>query len=240
VIYVALERRNLVERRAIAFRKKNGVDDLPFAVIGGVLDLRDPKVAAWRAEVVAEVASETGQPVVLIIIDTLSRALCGGDENGPKDMGAIVNATGILQERTNAHVMWVHHIPLDGSERLRGHGALIGALDTTLHVSKSGTVRSATVVKANDSEEGQRITFTLGSVVIGEGEHGETTAPVVLPADNNLAAPPKTARKLSDRQRNALDLIGGDRCDGGDGGVIALSIAELLLRLPHQIVAYAD
>ncbi len=207
VLLVALERRKLVERRAIAFRNKHKLTALPFAVMGGVCDFRDPRVAEWLAEVVGEVEEATEQPVVLIIVDTLSRALCGGDENSPKDMGAIVNATSILQERTKAHVMWVHHMPLDGGERMRGHGALVGALDTTVHVTQAATVRTATVVKANDSEEGERIAFTLESIVIGRDESGDTTAPVVIPADSSAALAAKPPRKLSDRNKLALAAL---------------------------------
>ena len=38
VLYVALERKKLVERRALAFRERYGVPDLPFAIVGGVYD----------------------------------------------------------------------------------------------------------------------------------------------------------------------------------------------------------
>jgi hypothetical protein len=37
-------------------------------------------------------------------------------------------------------------MPLDGGERMRGHGALLGAMDTTVHVVKTDTIRTATVV----------------------------------------------------------------------------------------------
>jgi hypothetical protein len=108
-------------------------------------------------------------------------------------MGAIVNATGILQHGTGAHVLWVHHMPMDGGERLRGHGALLGAMDTTVHVVKAGTARTATVIKANDSEEGEYVAFTLDSVLIGEDTDGNpTTAPVVVPAHG---ARPRSAPK---------------------------------------------
>jgi hypothetical protein len=184
VVYVALERKKLVERRAIAFRLEHGLTDLPFAIVGGVHDFRDPETAVRLAEIVRDVKAATGHPVVLIVIDTLSRALCGGDENSPKDMGAIVHATSILQERTGAHIMWVHHMPLEGAERMRGHGALLGALDTTVHVARGDTVRAATVVKANDADEGEQIAFTLKSVVIGrDADQQETTAPIVVPVE---------------------------------------------------------
>jgi RecA-family ATPase len=90
VVYVALERKKLVERRAIAFRKKHGLKNLPFAVVGGVYDFRSPKVVQELVDIIKQVEAATGQPVALVIIDTLSRAMAGGDENSPKDMGAIV------------------------------------------------------------------------------------------------------------------------------------------------------
>ena len=157
VLYVALERKKLVERRAIAFRNKHQIEDIPFAIIGGIHDFRLPQTAAAIVEAVLELGDETGEMAALIVIDTISRALAGGDENSPKDMGAIVAATSRLQE-TQAHILWVHHMPQDGAERLRGHGALLGAMDTTVHVERlSDNVRCATVMKANDSEEGEQV-----------------------------------------------------------------------------------
>jgi RecA-family ATPase len=201
VMYVALERRKLVERRAIAFRRKYQVNELPFAIVGGPHDFRDPKTPAHLNNLAKEVARETGEKVVLIIIDTLARALCGGDENSPKDMGSIVNATGQLQA-TGAHVLWVHHIPMDGSERMRGHGALLGALDTTMHVAKLDSIRTATVVKSNDSDEDEQVTFSLETVSIGP----ETTAPVVVPV-KDPAPGGTTSPKLKKNQQTMFALL---------------------------------
>jgi AAA domain len=204
VLYVALERKKLVERRAIAFRERHAIADIPFAVVGGVFDMRTPQAVATLVEIVREVETETGETIVLIVIDTISRALCGGDENSPKDMGAIVAATSRLQSETKAHVLWVHHMPQDGAERLRGHGALLGAMDTTVHVEKvSDDLRTASVVKANDSEEGERVAFSLESVTIGP----ETTAPVVIAEDAAKARPAKDGRKLSPRDKLALNAL---------------------------------
>jgi len=139
--------------------------------------------------------------VVLVVIDTLSRALAGGDENSPKDMGAIVNSTAHLQDKTKAHILWVHHMPHEG-ERMRGHGALLGAMDTTLHVVKSAGERTATVVKANDSEEGERVAFQLESVVVGDDG---TTAPVVVPVSSPTFATAEP--KLTTNQRVMYRLL---------------------------------
>jgi hypothetical protein len=201
VVYVALERKKLVERRAIAFRKKHGIEDLPFAIVGGVFDFRNPATALQIADICKQVEAATGETVVLIIIDTVSRALAGGDENSPKDMGSVVAAASFLQERTGSHVLWVHHIPHDG-DRLRGHGALLGAVDTTVKMSRSGNVRTATVVKANDSEEGESVSFTIESVQIGTDG---TTAPVAV--RSNLSAKPDTRPRLTKNQQTLFAML---------------------------------
>src|ERR1043166_409081 len=102
VMYIALERKKLVERRAIAFRERHNPGDLPFAIVGGVHDFRDRRTVDGLIKIAREIETATGETLVLIVVDTLSRALCGGDENSPKDMGAVVAATSLLQQRTGA------------------------------------------------------------------------------------------------------------------------------------------
>jgi hypothetical protein len=50
-------------------------------------------------------------PIELIVVDTLSRALAGGDENGPRDMGLLVRNSDHLRFETKAHVMGRHDLP---------------------------------------------------------------------------------------------------------------------------------
>lgn len=202
-IYIALERRKLVERRALAFRKKHGLPDLPFAVVGGIYDFRAPATATQIADICRQVEELTCETAMLIVVDTVNRALAGGDENSSKDMGALVTSTALLQEYTGAHVLLVHHTPYD-SDRLRGHGALLGAVDTTLSVSNVAGVRHFKVVKANDSEEGQSIAFTIEGVQIGRDG---TTAPVAVPS--NRPALPQSDRgpRLTPNQRTMLAIL---------------------------------
>jgi AAA domain-containing protein len=210
VVYVALERKKLVERRAIAWRNKHGHQGLPFAVVGGAYDFRTPATAQQIAETCRQVEEATGEQVVLLIIDTVSRSLAGGDENSPKDMGALVTTVAQLQERTKAHVLLVHHIPHD-SERLRGHGALLGAVDTTISVVNAGTARTAKVVKANDSEEGEGTSFTIEGVeVCSDG----TTAAVAVPSVSPI--PSVATPKLTANQKTMLALLH----DAGPAGLL--------------------
>jgi hypothetical protein len=50
--------------------------------------------------------------------------------------------------------------------RMRGHGALLAACDTTLRI-EGGTLRTATIEKTNDGAEGERIAFAIESVELG-------------------------------------------------------------------------
>ncbi|GGI24129.1 AAA family ATPase [Bradyrhizobium guangdongense] len=202
VVYVALERKKLVERRAIAFRNRYGFEDLPFAVVGGVYDFRLPATARHLADICRQVEEFTTERVVLVIIDTVSRALAGGDENSSKDIGGVITTVARLQELTEAAVLLVHHMPHE-VERMRGHGALLGAVDTTVAVARSGAVRTAKVIKSNDGEEGEGIAFTVGSVQISPDG---TTAAIAVPQVTTTVG---RATKISGnpRERRALQAL---------------------------------
>jgi hypothetical protein len=208
VIFFALERKALVERRLLAFQFEHDIADIPFVVCGGggILDFRDPDVCKRIIEVI-KATEELTCKVVLIIIDTLSRALAGADENSSKDMGAVVRATSILQEDGARHVLWVHHVP-HGTDRMRGHGALVGALDTAIHVTHDhgSNIRRATVTKANDSDEGEQVAFALKSVLINPDDG--TTAPVVVPVENapKMSKPSKGCKSFAALRAILLDL----------------------------------
>jgi hypothetical protein len=208
VLYIALERFQLVKRRALAFKRKHEAHGLPFAVKGGVIDFRHKDTAKQIIDYARELEQLTGQKTVLIILDTLSRALCGGDENGPKDMGAFVNTIGHIQEATGAHVAIVHHVPHD-ADRIRGHGLLLGAIDTSVHVVKHDVARSATVIKDNDGTDGTRVTFTLESITLLDDGVNVTTAPVVIQYDEQAEMPfgDHTKPKLNENQMRFLKIL---------------------------------
>ncbi|MGH6865569.1 MAG: AAA family ATPase [Methyloceanibacter sp.] len=217
VLYVALERAALVKRRLAAFRNYHGVEDIPLAVLSGQYDLRSSREGAERIiDHAKRLADITEVPLSLVFIDTVSRALAGGDENSPKDMGALVGNLALIQERASAHVSALHHIPADGSQRLRGHGALLGACDTTIKVESLNDYRSATVDKVNDGPEGERVTFKLESVELHYDPDTEnrTTAPVVIPVEASALSAPK-GPNLTANQRSMLNILE----EAGRGGL---------------------
>jgi hypothetical protein len=82
-------------------------------------------------------------------------------------------------------------------------------MDTTILVAKTSNLRTATVIKANDSEEGAQIAFTLDSVTVGTDQDGNpTTAPIVLPAEAS-AQVAADGPKLTKNQQTMFSLLQG-------------------------------
>jgi len=193
VLYVAAERAALVKRRFAAWRLFHEIDDIPLAVASGGIDLRTTD-ADKIISLVRRLEDQTQHQCVLIEIETVSRVLAGGDENSSKNVGALVGNLTQIQETTGAHISLSHHAPHDQA-RMRGHGALLAACDTTVHIENAGVFRTARIDKTNDGAEGESLAFTLESVELShDANTGQiTTAPIVKRFDG---APPKALAKM--------------------------------------------
>lgn len=202
VIYVATERAVLVRRRLAALRMHHGFSHLPLGIVSGSVDLRSSTASATE---ITNFAAQLRNPVRLIVIDTVSRALAGGDENAPRDMGQFLRNVELLQE-TGAHVLLLHHIPADGAQRPRGHGSLLAACDTTFRIDHSGPVQILSIDKSNDAADDARVPFTLKSVELHRDQNVVTVAPVVVPFIGPTPSPERK-RKLSNKQTLALDTL---------------------------------
>jgi hypothetical protein len=129
-----------------------------------------------------EFERQAGHPVGWIIVDTKAQTL-GGDENAAKEMGAYVRGLARLQAETGAHVTVVDHTPHDAPHRMRGHGGLLGAADSTFTFAKADGVFTVSADKVNDGPDDLCLTFTAEPVELGtDPDTGEvTTAPVAVP-----------------------------------------------------------
>ena len=128
---------------------------LPRAVL-----LLDKTEAAMLTNTAEAIHGEV--PLRMFIIDTLARALTGGDENSAQDVGLAIHVCETVRAKTGASPLIVHHSGAEGS-RERGSTALRGATDTTIHMAHDETegIITVTCKKMKDGEPFAPARFTL-------------------------------------------------------------------------------
>ncbi len=104
----------------------------------------------------------------LVIVDTLARAIQGGDENSAKDMGTLISACDALRTTFGAHVLLVHHENKKGG--IRGSTSLPGAIDTGIDIDRDGEIVTLTCSKQKDSDHFPDITLMRRVVELGDSE----------------------------------------------------------------------
>ena len=189
VIYCAMEGAHGIRNRVTAWARHYGIEGapIPFAIIPVALNLQDPEADTSRLiEAIETAAAKMGQPVALVVMDTLSRAMAGGNENSPEDMGALVMNSDRIRQATGAHVAWIHHSGKDQAQGARGHSLLRAATDTEIEISRldSNSPSVARVTKQRELEIDGVWTFSLDRVELGTNHRGKpVTSCIVTPAE---------------------------------------------------------
>ena len=170
VVYFAAEApASVITRSKLAKAKVSPDKRLPFYVVSTAPLIGDPGHTAMdEARIIATIkakSTDEGEPVRLVILDTLASCLGIGDENGD-GMVALVNAARRIANATLVAVIVVHHPSKADASGLRGHGSLQGACDLILSSSKDEATRicTATVVKSRHGESGLALSYKLEPV----------------------------------------------------------------------------
>lgn len=174
VVYVGLEGRQRSRIEAYLQHhkmKRDGLDNV-LVVERQPLDLLAQKFEP-AAALARDVAAVAGDSVRAVFVDTLNRAMPGGDENSSQDMGQAITAAQAIADRLGCLVVIVHHSGKDTTQGARGHSSLHGAADVELEVSRKDDVRTVKLAKVKDGEDGHRWTFRLESVSLGRTAKGK-------------------------------------------------------------------
>jgi hypothetical protein len=211
VIYIALEGGRGIKHRLnawLTWHRLRKPDTLPMAFAEGGLDLRNDKgTLAWIIAFAKAKAIEWGLPVRWIVIDTLSKAMAGGDENGA-DMTALVDKADEIRRATGASVSLIHHEGKDGSRGARGHSSLGGNIDTELRVVREGNRSIVTLGKQRDGPDGLQWGFKREMVELGYADaRGKPMSSLVVVPDRLDAFTDARDEKLTARQREALQVL---------------------------------
>lgn len=211
VIYTALESALSLKKRVIAYKKYNKVTKaFPFFMVPCQVDFMDPEGNINEyIDLIKRVQDEEGTGE-LVIVDTLARALAGGDENSGQDMGMLVYHADRIRAETDAHVMFIHHSGKDKARGARGHSSLRAAVDTEIEITRDHDLNlsTITVVKQRDMELIPPLHFQLEVVTLGVNEYDEAiTSCVCLPANKEDLVTEHRKTNLSDVQQIVLDAL---------------------------------
>jgi KaiC/GvpD/RAD55 family RecA-like ATPase len=166
VLYIAAEGTGGIPKRIKAYFKyhSTNADNVPFFAIPFAADLLRQDTTADVNVIIQsihQIEQEYGEKVQLIVIDTLSRTMPGGDENSAKDMTSYIRNCDQIREQTGAHVTVIHHKPKGSNNTPRGHSSLFGAVDGLILVKKIGEANAWTLEASKDDADGNMEGFEL-------------------------------------------------------------------------------
>lgn len=171
VLYVAAEGGQGARKRAAALAARHGLTERFYFLLHPINLLR---ADADLKPLLATVA--TMDRFGLIVVDTLSRAMAGGDENASTDMGAMVKHLDALRHASGAHLMVVHHSGKDRAKGARGHSLLRAATDTEIEVAD----REIVVTKQRDLDGSFSSAFGLDVITLGVDADGDPVTSCVV------------------------------------------------------------
>lgn len=209
VLYVAAEGGAGFRRRVRAWMIRHGIgpdDEQPAVWIGtDPIDLFTGSGALADLIVAAEAA--LGEPVEFVVIDTLSAAFGGGDENKTSDLNRVL--TNVRAACGPRAVLVVHHVGHGDKTRERGSYALRGAADRRFLIERneSGDLLTLTVLKAKDDRCADPIAFEWRAIELGwlDADGDALTSVVLEPSERTPE--PKSAGPSGRNQRAVIGIL---------------------------------
>lgn len=173
VVYVAAEGTFDIHDRVAAWVGHHGVDpnDSWLTLVPSPVDLRSNTADLKRIiEITKRKAAQYGGDAPpLVVIDTFSRAMAGGDENATADVGLVVKHLDAIRFATGAHVAIVHHSGKDVSKGSRGSTVLPYAVDTEIELH-DGEMR---MVKQRAGAKADATPYSLKTITLGVDDEGD-------------------------------------------------------------------
>ncbi|MGY3589004.1 hypothetical protein ACVIGB_002041 [Bradyrhizobium sp. USDA 4341] len=181
VLYCYAEGAEGMSGRAKAWADNNDTSGGDVALMNNVPNLfKDPKAADKLIAEARKCEADSGQPVRLVIVDTLAAATTGADGSSDKDMGLVCERLRKVATALDCAVLVVHHSGKDVTKGMRGSSAILGAVDYTLLAEEGKCASTVSVEKMRDASKAQSIRFKLVEVVIGKDEDGEDVTSCII------------------------------------------------------------
>ena len=209
VVYFALERADLVRRRLIAHRQRDGLKDLPIAVAGEVIDLLNRSCVNVILATIRAAEKRFSCEVGLAIFDTNSKGIAagGGDEDKAKDQNLVqANLRRLFDHGCHIHIAGIGHTGKDESKGERGSNARLADVDVQVQIT-GDEIKTASIKKANDQPEGFLTSFKLVPHDFGRDEDGDPFRTFIVSSDIFANEHGSGRQRSSDRQVMALRAL---------------------------------
>jgi hypothetical protein len=172
VIYLAGEGASGMRTRASAWKQRHGHthDSENFGLLGGTVNFMSKDDGPKLVRSLERHAERFGRPIRMIVVDTVSRAMPGADENSQKEMTLFVRACDLLRDEFGCAVVGVHHANKSGD--MRGSTVLLGAGDFVLKLErkKGHAVGYLVCEKQKDAPDGWKDSYRFDVVTVSEKE----------------------------------------------------------------------
>ena len=221
VLYCCLEGSHGIRNRVVALKKHySAAAAVPFVLLPTAVDLLNSEQDTSEIiDAIRAIKARLGMPVIFTVMDTLSRAMAGGNENAPDDMGALVANGTRIQQEGETHLAWIHHCGKDAAKGARGHSLLRAATDTEIEVTASGAAHVALVTKQRDLDCIGEFPFTLKVIELGQNKRGKPITSCVVDFNSNApAGPGTTLRRLNGHSKRAYELLVDACATAGQSG----------------------
>lgn len=178
-VYVACEGRNGLAYRLSAWNAAHGKEAVVHEPSAGDFDFGRRGDLDDLIKAITQLSNANDVPVKVVIIDTLSDAIPGQDENAQAVMSQVVAGCSRILSETGATVVLVHHPSKANENDLRGNSVLLARADTTLLVKNRSNSRSVITKKVREGKSGEECRFRLNEVAVPNTSESSCVVKVV-------------------------------------------------------------
>ena len=203
VLYLATENEKDMRKRVRVLRDRFGSTDNFHVVSDSGGRFRDIAFLERLKRLIA------ARRPSLIVVDTLSMAMPGFEENSSEGMGEVIAICHHLRQ-WGAAVLLVHHDTKAGDELPRGHSSLYGAVDMNLWLKKKDGVVRGTPTKNRNGFSGETVlAFRNTLVELGLDEDLEREKTVICEEESvaGLSSGEATGKKLTPSEKAVLENL---------------------------------
>lgn len=215
VLYIAGEGARGIGKRVKGWRKHHALEgaDAPFLLLPVAVQVLNADERTKLIHTINLAKERAGCDIGLVVIDTVSRALAGADENAQNEMSAFVDACAAVQRHIGGAVIGVHHSGKDKDKGMRGSTVLLGACDSSIRITKEEQLVTIKTEKQKDAEEASPIYMKMHKVEWAQGLEKEQSTLV----PEMIKQPPRKQEKTLNRAQvtevfNEVDRAVADRC----------------------------